>query len=135
MKQDTLKNKYRLEYDTSGFPSSLIRWYNQVIDKSVGELNVSDVSRMIRQNILPDVAIERAIELFLDNTFDYEMREGDLLELLAVHSTDVMKNNRVQALTSLILKLGDETDSFDWSDEDSRMRFEKNLMILKQALL
>jgi len=37
---------------------------------------------MIRQNILRGLAIDRAIELFLNEPFDGEMQDGDLLALL-----------------------------------------------------
>ena len=61
----TLKEIYDLAYDSSVFRSSLIEWYDQLIDKAYTELDVIDVSKMIRQDILKDIAIKKAIELFL----------------------------------------------------------------------
>ncbi|MDR0852073.1 MAG: hypothetical protein LBN36_06220 [Clostridiales Family XIII bacterium] len=133
MGKETLKTRYGLEPDPFSDPTALVRWYNNVIDKSVDELDVSDVSRMLRQNLLPDVALARAIELFLENPLDGEILEGDLVELLAAHRTEIAESSHVRSLAAFILKVEAEMDSFDWCDEDDRIQFEDHLRMLKQA--
>ena len=135
MRQNSLKNLYGLNYDNSNYQSTLVNWYNKLIDKSIDKLSVADVSRMIRQDIMKDVAIDRAIELFLIEPFDGEMQDGDLLALLVSCGASVVKNSRVQALVALIVKLENEFADFEWANENSRMLFEQNLVALKQILL
>jgi len=77
-----LKEMYHLSYDSSGFESGLVNWYNRLIDKTITELNVKDVSKMIRQDILREVAVKKAIDLFLNDPYDGEYEDGDLLNLL-----------------------------------------------------
>lgn len=132
---NSLKNLYGLDYDKSNYKSSLIDWYNRLIDKSVDELSVADVSRMIRQNILREVAIDRAIELFLIDPFDGEMQDGDLLALLVSCGVEVVKNKKTEPLITTILKLSNEISDFDWADESSRMLYEENIFSLKNILL
>ncbi len=134
-KVNSLKNLYGLEYHKGDFQSGLTNWYNKLVDKTIEDLNVVDVAKMIRQNILKDVAINRAIELFLSEPFDGEMQDGDLLELLVSCGSEVVKNSRVQALVSMILKLETEFADFDWADERSKKLFESNLATLKKMLL
>jgi transcriptional accessory protein Tex/SPT6 len=69
----TLKDIYYLDYDKSNFNSGLNKWYNNLIDKTVNELVVVDVSKMVRKNILKDLAIEKAIDLFINDPFAVEM--------------------------------------------------------------
>jgi len=134
-KMNSLKNLYGLDYDKSNYKSTLIDWYNRLIDKSVDELSVADVSRMIRQNILRDVAIDRAIELFLLEPFDGEMQDGDLLALLVSCGTEVLKNKRTELLITMISNLENEISDFDWANEDSKSLFERNVIALKNILL
>lgn len=131
----SLKNVYRLDYDKSNYKSNLIDWYNRLIDKSVDELSVGDVSRMIRQNILREVAIDRAIELFLHEPFDGEMQDGDLLALLVSCAPEVVKSRRREILITMISKLENEIADFDWANKESKPLFERNVIALKNILL
>ncbi len=54
-RRNSLRNAYRLDYDRSGFTSGLINWYNVLVDKTTNELNVIDVTKMLRQDILDSV--------------------------------------------------------------------------------
>ena len=133
--KNNLRSKYGLKYYQGDFQSSLTIWYNKVIDKSVEDLDICDVTRMIRQNILLDVAINRAIELFLANPFNGEMQEGDLLKLLVDHKTIVLKNNKVRQLLTIINKVENRIEEYDWINNSDKIQFKKNLVILKQTLL
>ncbi len=135
MEQNSLKKTFGLEYDKSNQQSGLIKWYNRLIDKSIDDLDIVDVAKMIRQNILRDIAIDRAIELFLNEPFDGEMQDGDLLALLVSCGPTVTKNSRVQDLISMILKLENEFSDFDWPNNSAKKLFENNLAALKRMLV
>ena len=79
---NTLKELYGLSYDTSGFDSGLTNWYNSLIDRSYDKITISDVGIMIRQDVLKEVAIKKAVELFIDNPYCGEYIDGELIELL-----------------------------------------------------
>lgn len=58
----------------------LQKWYNQLIDKTIHEITVPDVLRMIRQKQLIDLAMSKAINLLKDDVFAGESYDGELLE-------------------------------------------------------
>ena len=62
--------------------SPLDNWFYQLIVKSEDELNILDISRMLRQKIYPDIAISKAWNILHCNPFAGEMYDGQLLELL-----------------------------------------------------
>ena len=63
--------------------SPLEKWYNQLIEKTVSEVTVADVLRMIRQDEFIELAVSRAIELLQDDVFIGEMYEGELIEKIS----------------------------------------------------
>jgi len=132
---NTLKNIYHLDYDKSNFTSGLIRWYNSLIDKTVDELNVVDVSKMIRQNILKEVAIARAIDIFLSDPFAGEMQDGDLLSLIISHGSEVSKKgSKREELIKVVNDLELNNYDFDWPDESIKSSYMHNINILKQFI-
>ena len=78
----SMKEIYNLSYDTSNFNSGLVNWYNQMIDKTDEELDSTDVSKMIRQNILKEVAVKKIIELSVKGPYDGEFSDGGLLKII-----------------------------------------------------
>ena len=54
-----------IESETELYP--LQKWYNQLIDKKVSEIEISDVLRMIRQNEFIDIAIPKAVNFLKEN--------------------------------------------------------------------
>lgn len=70
------------EYDLiedDGIDYTVDEWFNTIMEKTKDQLNVSDVSRMLRQKICSKVAIKRAIEMLSDDPFIGEMFEGQLM--------------------------------------------------------
>jgi len=133
-KKDSLKNLNNLSYDTNDSQSSLIQWYNRLIDKSVDELSVTDVSKMIRQHILREVAINRAIELLLVEPFAGEMLDGGLLDLLLSCGAEFADSKKIEMLIPMIMEAEKEMSGFDWQESRCRLLFETNLAILKSIL-
>ena len=66
----TLGELYGLEKDVNPvLVTSLVEWYNRLVDKTVDELDIYDVTRMVRQNTLIEVAVFRAVDLFCSDHF------------------------------------------------------------------
>ena len=61
----TIKEKYGVnEIELNNNSTSLEKWFNEVIYKSEIELNISDLLRMIRQNLFIDLALILSINKF-----------------------------------------------------------------------
>ena len=76
----TLREIY--EYDLiedDGIDYTVDEWFNTIMEKTKDQLDVTDVSRMLRQRICSRVAIKRAIEMLNDDPFIGEMFEGQLM--------------------------------------------------------
>lgn len=131
----TIRVIYKLDYDKSILNSGLVNWHNRLLDKKVDELDVVDVSKMIRQDILKVVAIDKAIDLFLSNPFDGEMQDGDLLALLISIKSNLIKNRkRYEDLSNAITELESSYLNFDWPDNQSKALFKENLITFKQNI-
>ncbi len=61
----------------------LQKWYNELIDKTIHEITVADVLRMIRQKQFIDLAMSKAIKFLRDNVFIGELYDGELLEKIS----------------------------------------------------
>lgn len=130
----SLKEIYKLEYDTSGFNSSLIQWYNITIDKPYDKLDVIDVSRMIRQNILKDVAFNKAFDLLNSNPYCGEYRDGELLDTIVSQDLSINNNSLKRKMGKLLGQLELDYIKYDWVDEDDKKLFFKNMQNLKAQL-
>ncbi|MDE6674606.1 MAG: hypothetical protein K2K19_07325 [Acetatifactor sp.] len=77
-----IKDLYGCEYaEQEWYP--LPKWYNQLIDKTTEEITPGDVARMLRQEVLPDLAMTKAIEFLRENPFAGELYEGEILTAIA----------------------------------------------------
>ena len=123
----SLRELYGLTYDESGFGSGLIRWYNKLIDKSVDELEIADVSKMIRQNILLDIATQKAINIFLYRPYDGEYQDGDLLSLLLTLDISQIDNEQLNELNVFLQELKSNYRNYDWESNQMRDQYAKEL--------
>lgn len=83
-----IKEIYNCKYITSSeelFP--LQKWYNDLIDKTIDDITIADVLRMICQKELINIAMSKAIEFLKENIFAGEGYDGELLEKLS--ETDI----------------------------------------------
>ena len=58
----------------------LVIWHNQVIEKSVDELTISDVARCFRQKIFLDEAYEMLLIYLLHNPYEGDIYKGELMD-------------------------------------------------------
>ena len=79
-----IKELYDCKYiisDEELYP--LQKWYNKIIDKTIDEITIADILRMIRQKEFCDLAVEKAVEFLQDNVFAGEIYDGQLLEKIS----------------------------------------------------
>jgi len=133
----TIREQFNLEYDTSGFGSGLIEWYNAVLDKSVNELTAMDVRRLLRQNYIEQIALCKAIELFITNPFDGEFSDGDLLEAIIEHWCVISQLHIDFVNLKMIVEQLFETNAyedFEWDLDENKEEFVSNLKLLKEKI-
>ena len=123
----SLRELYNLSYDKSGLNSGLIQWYNNMIDKSIDELKVADISKMIRQDILLDIAIKKAIELFFCDPYDGEYQDGELLSLLLTLNMSRISEDKLKELNFFLQSLKTEYINFDWDNKKIEEQYAKDL--------
>lgn len=123
----TLKEIYNMSYDTSGFNSGLVNWYNKLIDKTYEELDTEDVLRMLRQDILEDLAKKRMIELFLKDPYDGYIYDGELLNTII---EDTVEFNHQRIIRKILDRI--DYNNYDWEDEEQKILFIENIKKLKE---
>lgn len=131
---NNLKKIFNLKPDISGLDTGLINWYNSVINKTYNQLDATDVSKMYRQNLLPDLAIERAVELVLLNPYDGEYTDGGLIELISQIDLAQINHEKIVKLKSLLKKVLENYEAYDWSTEEEMIHFSKNIKLLSDKL-
>ncbi|ENR1368533.1 TPA: hypothetical protein RY491_003725 [Escherichia albertii] len=121
--KETLKQIYHLQHDSFGFKSGLINWYNSLLDKTPDELDENDIAKMLRQNILPALAVQKAIEMIEINLMVGYLYDGELLLVLS----NLIGSNYFPSLQ--LLKLKNIINNFDdnmlnvaaMSDEEKKL--------------
>ena len=120
-----IKELYNCEYEVSEkelYP--LQEWYNQLIDKTIQEITPGDVARMLRQEMFPDLAMTKAIELLQENPFAGELYEGEILATIAG-----MENSSVISYTEelqIILKDASERiAAYEWTYDREEDEFKE----------
>lgn len=69
----------------------LQKWYNQLIDKSIDEITVEDILKMMRQKQFIDLALSRAINYLKENVFAGELYDGEILEKISEIDNSFLK--------------------------------------------
>ncbi|MCZ9233573.1 contact-dependent growth inhibition system immunity protein [Escherichia albertii] len=112
-----------MQYDSFAFKSGLINWYNSLLDKTPDELDENDIAKMLRQNILPELAVQKAIEMIEINLMVGYLYDGELLLVLS----NLIGSNYFPSLQ--LLKLKNIINNFDdnmlnvaaMSDEEKKL--------------
>lgn len=133
---NTLKHLYGLKEDMSNSNSGLSIWYNFLINKQLKEITVADVSKMIRQDVLLEFAIDKAIEFLVSDPFDGEILDGDLLAGIVnvLKLADISRNNNRKKLEDVVKIAEQSLSGFEWTNEQSKEDFENSLLKLNNLL-
>ena len=109
--------------------SPLEKWYNQLIEKTVSEITVADVLRMIRQKELVKLAMQRAIELLREDVFIGEMYDGELLEKISELDSSFLMSY-ADALHNIIKNALDKGLIHEWSYDGEEEEFKKIVSVI-----
>lgn len=110
---ETISEILNVKSEEIDIKCELDKWYVMLLNKTIEEINISDISRMLRQDILIEVAVNKSIEILNINPLAGEMYDGQLLELL--YSVDVNKYKEdVNKIKNILIKIKNNIDSFEW---------------------
>lgn len=123
MKDRKIKDIFGCSYiEIEEYP--LQKWYNQLLDKTIYEINVSDVLRMIRQKEFLEIAVPRAIFFLNNNPFEGEMYEGELLE--KVSNLEILQvKHHIDDIKNILAQAQKDNETYEWLIEEERMKFQK----------
>ncbi|MGG4193017.1 contact-dependent growth inhibition system immunity protein [Paenibacillus jamilae] len=121
-----IKEIYFLNQNETESEYTLDIWYNKLINKTVGEIEVVDVTRMLSQNVLINLGIKKAMDILFDDPLAGEMYEGQLLELL--YSIDLNKFEDLSQLKLLLQKISAILPNLEWFDEEDQKEY-RDLLI------
>ena len=111
---ETIQKMYRVNRIVSDDRLiGLQNWYNQVIMKQPDELDLKDVSIMIRQRLFLKTAVNKAITFLEKDPLIGEMYQGQLL----VNFSTVPSNNYVEYREKLFSVLKKSKKSIDVADD------------------
>lgn len=120
--KETLKQIYHLQYDSFAFKSGLINWYNSLLDKTPDELDENDIAKMLRQNILPALAVQKAIEMIEINLMVGYLYNGELLLVLSNLIGSDYFSFAFAAIKNIISKFyGNMLNASTMSDEEKKL--------------
>lgn len=100
----------------------LQKWYNQLIDKKISEIEVFDITRMIRQKEFLDIAILKAVDYLKENPFIGDMYDGELLEKLSEIHIDSL-TDCIEEIKSILSTAKEKNDEYEWLDDEERIEF------------
>lgn len=91
---DKIKDIYKCnKADEDDNSSSLVKWYNNVIEKTYNELDIDDVLRMLRQKLFMDMAVNKSLVMLNNDIFIGEYYDGELLEHILKTDKNYLKDN------------------------------------------
>ena len=113
----TLREIY--EYDLvpdDDLQSSLDEWFNCIMEKTVDELTIADICRMLRQKICSVVAIGKAIDMLEKDPFTGDLYEGQLM-LTLYNAKEKYLCRRYDDIEPLLEKAAFSSKTHDWASE------------------
>lgn len=133
MISEKVKDLYSLEPDLIN-QNSLTDWYNRLLEKTLDEINIYDIGKMNRQDVLKNLAAKRAIDLFILNPFDGEVYSGDIIETVIQYSVGIATPEQLQSMKAVMERLEKRTITEDDLNLEDIPLYLHNLVVLKEQL-
>jgi len=100
----------------------LQKWYNQLIEKTIDEITVADVLRMIRQKEFKNHAMSKAINFLREDVFVGESYEGELFEKISEMDNSFLVSY-ADDLKSIIKNALVKSEICDWTYDGEEEEF------------
>ncbi len=112
----------------------LEKWYNQLIDKTIFEITVEDVIRMIRQKQFISLAMSKAIKFLQDDVFIGEAYDGEMLEKISEMDSSLLISY-VDDLKNIVQNALDKSVTHEWSYNGEEDEFKKIVNSITEKLV
>lgn len=126
---------YKCEYivsDETLYP--LQKWYNQLMDKTVCEITIADVLRMLRQKEFMDLAMSMALDILQENVYAGELYAGELVEKISQVDVTFLASYANDLKNILIFAL-EENIPYEWSYEGEKEEFKSAVTTLLKKIV
>lgn len=111
----------------------LQKWYNQLIDKTLSEITVADVLRMIRQKEFINLAMSKAIKFLQDDVFIGETYDGEMLEKISEMDSPFLMSY-ADDLHNIIKNASEKSAIHEWSYDGEEDEFKNIVSIIAKKL-
>lgn len=128
-----IKDIYEMEELTEHTEDSLVEWFNQLINKTEDEISLLDINRMVRQNILVEVSLKKAVQEMLKDPFVGELTYGDLLEHAILLDSELLKQY-TKEFKEIINKSDKNLNSVAWTYPEEKYEYLDLIKELKKKL-
>lgn len=110
----SLNNYYGLE-----------KWYINMIGKKISELNLRDISTMIRQDLYVDISLPIAWRILCKSPFEGEMWEGQLLELLVRYFAEHKTALDSIECNAFLENIDEKTEKYEWDSVEKKKKYKE----------
>ena len=111
----------------------LVIWHNQVIEKRVDELTVSDVARCFRQNLFLEIAYEMLLVYLLHNPYEGDVSEGELMD-----KASEIENGYIKKYKDTIIKIIENAHRFiethEWEFDEDKSEYVESVNSLANII-
>ncbi|TCS96767.1 contact-dependent growth inhibition system immunity protein [Hazenella coriacea] len=105
----SIKDIYKIALEDREPKYALEQWYSRLAEKSVDEIDINDICRMLGQDILVEIAVEKAIEMLKVDPLAGWSYDGQLIELLySLDDTKLGKSKKT--IEDLLHKINENLD-------------------------
>ena len=112
----------------------LEKWYNQLIDKTIFEITVEDVIRMIRQKQFISLAMSKAIKFLQNDVFIGEAYDGEMLKKISEMDSSLLISY-ADDLKNIVQNALDKSVTHEWSYNGEEDEFKKIVNSITKKLV
>jgi hypothetical protein len=109
-------------------------WYNNLIEKTVDEITIFDILRMLRQKVFIELAMNKALEYLRQDVFIGEQYDGQMIEEMSKLNTDFLKSYKEDLIIILNGAL-EKSKLHEWSYNGEKEEFDSIVNELMNRLL
>ena len=124
----SIKSLKNIDIRTLKNDCALDSWYNDMIEKTPEELDIADISRMLRQDVFSDIAIPVAWQKLYSNPLSGEMYDGQHLETLLRYLSNHVEQLDAQRASNFLKLATDFLAVYEWELPEDRQDFEQLLL-------
>ena len=134
MNHKSIKEMYECNYiPEQDLLYPLQKWYNKLLDKTIDELTIADILRIIRQKEFIDIAISKAVEILISNPFAGELYEGELLEKISQLEKGKLKKY-ITLLENINSNALIQNEKHEWLTEKEKKDYVQLIISFKNKL-